>query len=58
MLGWNGIDRSMKMRETSRATDKKLSVNNNPKSYLIKNLAKVMNVPYASADANTLTEAG
>lgn len=28
------------------------------KSYLIKNLAKVMNVPYASADANTLTEAG
>lgn len=28
------------------------------KSYLIKNLAKVMNVPYATADANTLTEAG
>lgn len=28
------------------------------KSYLIKNLAKIMNVPYASADANTLTEAG
>lgn len=28
MLSWNGIDRSMKMKETSRAIDKKLSVNN------------------------------
>lgn len=29
MLNWNGNDHSMKMRETSRAIDKKLLVNNN-----------------------------
>ena len=29
MLGWVGIDQPMKMRETSRAVDKKLQVNNN-----------------------------
>lgn len=28
MLNWNGIDHSMKMRETPRAQDKKLAVNN------------------------------
>ena len=28
MLNWNGNDHSMKMRETSRAIDKKLWVNN------------------------------
>lgn len=28
MLNWNRIDYSMKMRETSRAIDKKLQVNN------------------------------
>ena len=28
MLNWIGIDQSMKMRETSRAADKKLQVNN------------------------------
>ncbi|MEX3713479.1 hypothetical protein ABFV99_13840 [Cytobacillus horneckiae] len=31
MLGWVGIDQPMKMRETSRAVDKKLQVNNIPK---------------------------
>jgi len=29
MLSWAGINRSMKMRETSRAVDKKLQDNNN-----------------------------
>ena len=29
MLYWAGIDQLMKMRETSRAVDKKLLVNNN-----------------------------
>lgn len=31
MLCWNGIDRSMKMKVTSRALDKKLTVNNSQK---------------------------
>lgn len=29
MLYWVGFDQPMKMRETSRAVDKKLQVNNN-----------------------------
>lgn len=29
MLYWAGFDQPMKMRETSRAVDKKLQVNNN-----------------------------
>lgn len=36
MLGWVGNDQPMKMRETSRAVDKKLLVNNNPKTAIIR----------------------
>ena len=48
----------MKMRETSRAEDKKLQVNNNPKTYLIRTIAKLLDVPYAIADATSLTASG
>lgn len=36
MLGWVGIDQPMQMRETSRAVDKKLLVNNNPKTAVLR----------------------
>ena len=40
MLAWVGTDQPMKMRETSRGVDKKLHVNNNAKTELVKALAE------------------
>ena len=48
----------MKMRETSRGEDKKLHVNNNPKTYILKTLAKILGLPIAITDATNLTQAG
>ena len=58
MLYWAGKDQPMKMSESSRDVDKKLHVNNNQKTYLVKTLAKFLDVPYAIGDASSFTAAG
>ena len=46
------------MRETSRGQDKKLDVKHDQKTEMIKQLAKILDVPLAITDATTLTENG
>ena len=46
----------MKMRETSRAVDKKLHVNNNPKTLLAKAIAHEAGVPFYSGSGSDFVE--
>ena len=56
MLNWVGIDQPMKMRETSRAKDKKPQVNNNPKTDLARQIAASLGWKFYSIDVNLLKE--
>lgn len=46
------------MNESSRVQDKKLAVNNNLKTYLLKNIARFLNVPFVIEDANNFSASG
>lgn len=48
----------MKMNESSRVQDKKLAVNNNLKTYLLKNIARFLNVPFIMTDASSYSSTG